>query len=204
MRMKKNKLDFSSFLLIVFMNRHVSIRKQIRIISYRRCVRRWIDMNQEYEYSFQVKDVNEFIQYCIDHNYEKVESYHQIRTLFKNGGKIMARITKNTYDNQTVELLNFKDDNLNDETLTVRRETDELMITDDNRNFVTSLIDILDLNTKKVLERNRVVYQKNHVKFEIDDYISPAMKVVAIEGEKEKVDSVYQELQDIIEANKII
>ena len=161
-------------------------------------------MNQEYEYSFQVKDVNEFIQYCIDHNYEKVESYYQIRTLFKNGGKIMARITKNTYDNQTVELLNFKDDNLNDETLTVRRETDELMITDDNRNFVTSLIDILDLNTKKVLERNRVVYQKNHVKFEIDDYISPAMKVVAIEGEKEKVDSVYQELQDIIEANKII
>lgn len=161
-------------------------------------------MNQEYEYSFQVKDVNEFIQYCIDHNYEKVESYHQIRTLFKNGGKIMARITKNTYDNQTVELLNFKDDNLNDETLTVRRETDELMITDDNRNFVTSLIDILDLNTKKVLERNRVVYQKNHVKFEIDDYISPAMKVVAIEGEKEKVDSVYQELQDIIETNKII
>lgn len=109
-------------------------------------------MNQEYEYSFQVKDVNEFIQYCIDHNYEKVESYHQIRTLFKNGGKIMARITKNTYDNQTVELLNFKDDNLNDETLT----------------------------------------------------ISPAMKVVAIEGEKEKVDSVYQELQDIIEANKVI
>ena len=78
------------------------------------------------------------------------------------------------------------------------------MITDDNRNFVTSLIDILDLNTKKVLERNRVVYQKDYVKFEIDDYISPAMKVVAIEGEKEKVDSVYQELQDIIEANKII
>lgn len=186
------------------MNRHVSIRKQIRIISYRRCVRRWIDMNQEYEYSFQVKDVNEFIQYCIDHNYEKVESYHQIRTLFKNGGKIMARITKNTYDNQTVELLNFKDDNLNDETLTVCRETDELVITDDNRNFVTSLIDILDLNTKKVLERNCVVYQKNHVKFEIDDHISPAMKVVAIEGEKEKVDSVYQELLDIIEANKII
>ena len=37
---------------------------------------------------------------------------------------------------------------------------------------------------------------------EIDDYIRPQMKVVAIEGEKEEVDQVYNELSEIIEKEK--
>lgn len=28
-------------------------------------------MNKEYEYSFKVKDTKDFIQYCINNNYEK-------------------------------------------------------------------------------------------------------------------------------------
>ncbi len=36
------------------------------------------------------------------------------------------------------------------------------------------------------------------VKFEIDDYITPCMKVVAIEGEKESVDKVYEELKNLL------
>ena len=40
----------------------------------------------------------------------------------------------------------------------------------------------------------RYVFEKGDVKFEIDDYTRPEMKVVAIEGEKTQVDKVYQEL----------
>ena len=160
-------------------------------------------MNNEYEYSFKVKDIKPFVEYCQNHHYQQVEDYKQIRTLYKNGGKIMARITQNFYPDKTVEILNFKDDNLNDQTLKVSRETEDLKITDENRGFVTSLIEILDLNQPKVLERKRSVYEKEHVKFELDDYVSPVMKVVAIEGLKEEVDKVYQELEEVIEANKV-
>ncbi len=52
-------------------------------------------MNEEYEYSFKVKSISEFIQYCIDNKYEKKKEYLQTRILYKNGGPIMARITEN-------------------------------------------------------------------------------------------------------------
>ena len=160
-------------------------------------------MNEEYEYSFKVKSIKEFIDYCKKNKYRKIADYKQVRTLYKNGGKIMARITKNIYEDRTVELLNFKDDNLNNNILSVSRESLDLLITKENKKFVKSLISILDLNDEKVLKRHRMVYKKGHVKFEIDEYTIPKMKVVAIEGDKEQVDNVYKELEDIISKNKI-
>lgn len=136
-------------------------------------------------------------------NLRKVDEYKQVRTLYKNGGKIMARITKNIYEDRTVEILNFKDDNLNNNILSVSRESLDLHITKENKKFVKSLISILDLNDEKVLKRHRVVYKKGHVKFEIDEYTVPKMKVVAIEGDKEQVDRVYKELENVIIKNKI-
>ena len=65
-----------------------------------------------------------------------------------------------------------------------------------------SLIEILNLNTKKVLKRKRYVYEKENVKFEIDEYIKPLMNVIAIEGKKEEVDRVYKKLENIIIKNK--
>ena len=65
-----------------------------------------------------------------------------------------------------------------------------------------SLIEILNLNTKKVLKRKRYVYEKENVKFEIDEYIEPLMNVIAIEGKKEEVDRVYKYLENIIIKNK--
>ena len=65
-----------------------------------------------------------------------------------------------------------------------------------------SLIEILNLNTKKVLKRKRYVYEKENVKFEIDEYIEPLMNVIAIEGKKEEVDRVYKHLENIIIKNK--
>ena len=106
-------------------------------------------MNEEYEYSFKVKDIESFINYCKNNNYDLVNEYEQVRTLYKNGGKVMARITKNTYKDSISEILNFKDDNINDSILKISRESKDLIITDDNREFVDSLINILDLNDKK-------------------------------------------------------
>ena len=77
------------------------------------------------------------------------------------------------------------------------------MINDDNQEFVDSLIEILDLTNKKVLKRKRYVFEKNSVKFEIDEYIEPVMNVVAIEGLQEEVDVVYNELEEIINRNRV-
>ena len=157
-----------------------------------------IRMTEEYEYSFKVKDIQKYLDYCKKNNYLLVDSCEQIRRLYKNGSKVMARITKNIYEDYEEELLSFKDDNLNGEILHLRRESEELLITDENRLFVESLLSILELKEAKVLKRKRVVYEKDGVKLEIDDYQQPLMKVVAIEGEKREVDNVYKDLCNLI------
>lgn len=160
-------------------------------------------MNKEYEYSFKVKNIKDFVQYCIFNKYEKQEEYLQTRTLYKNGGLIMARITENIYVDKREKILNFKEDNLNDNTLKISKESKDLVITDDNQEFVYSLIEILNLTTKKVLKRKRYVFEKNNVRFEIDEYSEPAMNVVAIEGLKENVNDVYNDLREIINCNMV-
>ena len=160
-------------------------------------------MNEEYEYSFKVKDIKPFVNYCESNNYDLVNEYEQVRTLYKNGSNIMARITKNTYKDSISEILNFKDDNISDSALKISRESKDLIITDDNREFVDSLINILDLNNKKELIRKRLVYKRQNVTFEIDDYSKPIMKVIAIEGNKDEVDKVYNHLKNIIDINRI-
>lgn len=160
-------------------------------------------MNKEYEYSFKLSDIAPFIDYCISNNYELKEEYEQTRTLYKNSGKVMARITKNIYKNSEVEILNFKDDNLSDSVLKVSRESKDLLIDDKNREFVKSLLEILELNETKKLVRKRYVYINNNVIFEIDKYIEPIMNVVAIEGNKDEVDNIYNELKVIIDSNAV-
>lgn len=158
-------------------------------------------MNKEYEYSFKVKDIKPFIDYCINNNCQKNKEYEQTRLLYKNGGKVMARITKNTYENEVIEVLNFKDDNTNDSILKISRETKDLVITDENRSFVESLLEILDLKETKKLVRKRYVYKKDNVLFELDNYSNPKMNVVAIEGIKSEVDIVYNDLKQVIDEN---
>ena len=160
-------------------------------------------MNKEYEQSLKVKDVSEFIKYCNDNNYVKEDEYLQTRTLFKNGGPVMARITENEINGKVEKILNFKDDNLNDNTLKISRESKDLIVTSENEEFVESLLQILDLNNKKVLKRKRYVFVKEYVKFEIDEYLEPIMNVIAIEGIKEEVDKVYESLSELINIQKV-
>lgn len=160
-------------------------------------------MNEEYEYSFKVKSISDFIQYCQENHYKVVEEYKQVRTLYKNGGHVMARITTNTYEDKKVSILDFKDDNLSSNPLKISRESEDLVITKENKKFVDSLIQILDLTNIKKFKRKRIVLKKKNVIFEIDQYTSPKMNVVAIEGKKEEVDHVYASIENIILKNKI-
>jgi hypothetical protein len=53
----------------------------------------------------------------------------------------------------------------------------------------------------KVKDITPYVYQKNNAKFEIDEYSAPEeMYVVAIEGEKREVDSIYEEVNKLFES----
>lgn len=160
-------------------------------------------MNKEYEYSFKVKNIEEFVQYCIENKYKKKEEYLQTRILYKNGGPVMARITENIYDDKIIKILDFKDDNMSNRDLKISRESEDLIINVHNEKFVYSLIEILNLTNKKVLKRRRYVFQKNKIKFEIDEYKEPIMNVVAIEGIKKEVDKVYKELSNAINCNKV-
>lgn len=85
----------------------------------------------------------------------------------------------------------------------ISRETKDLKINDDNREFVKSLLEILELKEAKKLIRKRFVYKKNNIIFEIDKYTTPIMNVVAIEGLKDEVDKVYNELKSMIDSNVI-
>ncbi len=154
---------------------------------------------KEYEYSFEVESIDPYIDYCIKEGYEKTDDTSQTRTLYRNVNKTMARITTKEKNGNKKTLLDFKDDNQADEILKVCRESLPLEVTDENKEAVDSILDFLEYKKDKVLIRNRVVYKKGNVTFEIDKYDSPdVMFVVAIEGEQEAVDKVYNFIKENI------
>ena len=58
---------------------------------------------------------------------------------------------------------------------------------------------MLEYQKDKVLIRERTIYQKENVTFEIDNYTAPEiMFVVAVEGEKEAVDKTYEIIRKTI------
>ena len=151
---------------------------------------------KEYEYSFKVKSIEPFINYCIENKYELKEKTNQTRTLFRKNDKTMARITIKVENGNTTKQLDFKDDILSDEILIERRETLPIKFESDQE--IESILDFLNYKKDTVLIRERIVYNKNNVIFEIDKYQSPTEElVVAIEGNKEEVDKVYKEINDL-------
>jgi len=159
---------------------------------------------QEYEYSFKVKDIKPYVEYCESEGYDKKEETSQIRTLYRNKNKTMARITTKEKNGNKKTFLDFKDDNQSNDTLKVSRETVPLEVTDENEVAVNSILEMLEYNKDKTLIRNRVVYFKDDVTFELDNYSSPdIMFVVGIEGKKESVDKIYSMLKDKIN-NEIV
>lgn len=156
----------------------------------------------EYEYSYKVKNIVPFLNYCEENGYIKKKENMQTRVLFTNGRGMLAKMTTTFQDGKEVVDFNLKDEGNLEQTLNLCRESPKLIVSDTNREFVYSMLDMLEFKKFKELKRKRYVYVKENVKFEIDDYINPVMKVLAIEGEKEEVDKVYRVLSKEIERLK--
>ena len=154
-------------------------------------------MNIEYEYSFKTKNIEKYIEYCKSNKYEKKAENRQVRKLYKNDTNIMGRVTTNYIDGNQIIEFDFKNSDNSEIILKENKETIPLEIKSQDLKSIESILEFLNLELDKVLDRSRIVYTKNNVKFEIDKYTSPEiMCVVAIEGKKEEVDAVYKELEE--------
>lgn len=80
----------------------------------------------------------------------------------------------------------------NDNLLKVSKESEAMVLDESGIKIACSMLEVMDFEQSADNLRTRYVYEKNDVKFEIDDYIRPQMKIVAIEGDKAQVDEVYQ------------
>lgn len=151
--------------------------------------------NKEFEYSFKVTSLDPFFNYCKENGYKEIEKNKQTRILYKKQDKTMARLTiKETKDGIKKEL-DFKQDLTTNDVLTERKESMAIPYEDDEA--VLSIIEFLGYKKDIVLCRIRSVLQKENVKFEIDDYLSPEqIYVVAIEGEEKESTNVYQEIKN--------
>ena len=149
----------------------------------------------EYEYSFKVENIDKYIEYFKNNDYKLIDIVNQTRILYRNDNKIIARITSNEYDNNTKMFLDFKEDNLTDDILKIRKET--LPLEFNNIEIVNSILDFLEYKKDITLIRKRIIYEKENNKLEKEEYKSTKLyNVVAIEGEKEEVDKVYNELEE--------
>lgn len=155
----------------------------------------------EYEYSFVVSDLSEYINYCGRHSYALEGHKRQLRTIYVNND-IIARITQNIFENKNVNVLDFKENKMGDSDLIIRQESKSIVF--DNVDSCENILNFLGYKKDQTLDRIRTIYVKGNVKFEIDEYALPYKAfVVAVEGEKDAVDEVYKSLSDLNAKYKI-
>lgn len=72
-------------------------------------------------------------------------------------------------------------------------------VTDQNKAAILSILDTTDFILQSDNVRTCYVYKKDDVMFEMDDYTKPQiMQVVALEGNQEKVEQIYNEIKNLI------
>lgn len=154
---------------------------------------------KEYEYSFKVKSIKPFINYCETNGYEKISVTTQNRMVYenKNCSTIIARMTTTTSGNKKKTVFDCKNVGKAHIDLKISNESLPLRVTNRNKKNILSILETLDFYLAANNYRTRYVYIKDNVKFEIDDYVEPQMQVVGIEGEKEFVDTVYLKVKDL-------
>ena len=86
----------------------------------------------------------------------------------------------------------FKNVGKNENLLKVSKESEAMVLDESGIKIACSMLEVMDFEQSADNLRTRYVFEKGDVKFEIDDYIRPQMKIVAIEGDKAQVDEVYQ------------
>lgn len=147
---------------------------------------------KEYEYSFKVKDINPYIEYCKENGYMEILNNNQIRDWYCNNSSVNARITINKINGEDEIVLDFKEEDKSDLVLKNRGESLPLKV-ENNMDAINSILDILGYKIDVHVVRKRSVYKKGNIKFEIDEYTRPEiMNVVSIEGKKEIVDDIYE------------
>ena len=151
---------------------------------------------KEYEYSIRTNDIKPFIDYCKKNSYVLKSAIKQNRIVYenRNNRKILARITTIESNREKATIFDCKNVESGDSRFKLSRESKEMIIDENNRTINESMLDVMDFEKSADNLRIRYEYVNGDVKFEIDDYIRPEMKVVAIEGKPDLVDKIYQEI----------
>ena len=151
---------------------------------------------EEYEYSFKVESIKPYIDYCKKNNFKEISVTKQNRVVYenKNSENIIARLTTKIINNKKEIFFDCKNVGKNDNDLKVSKESLPIKVTKNNQKQIESLLEVLDFYEVANNIRTRYIYEKGNVKFEIDNYESPKMQVVAIEGIKNDVDNIYKDL----------
>ena len=152
---------------------------------------------KEYEYSFNVSSIKPYIDYCIKNKYIKTSETKENRIVYESiyNNNLIARIT-NVLSNNNEIIVDAKNITSNKNVLKISKESLPLKIKEEDISSIKSLLEVSGFQEKANNIRTRYVYELNNVKFEIDEYEKPKMSVVAIEGKKEEVDKIYNELLD--------
>ena len=154
---------------------------------------------KEYEYSFKVESIKPYVEYCEKNGYEKISVTTQNRVVYENkhSEHIIARVTTTEIDGKKETVFDCKNVGETHKSLKISNETIPMVVTDENKEIVKSILEVLDFYEAANNIRTRYEYVSGGVKFEIDDYIRPQAQVVAIEGEKELVDKVYEQVKNL-------
>lgn len=150
----------------------------------------------EYEYNFKVDDIGVVTKFCERNGYVLDSKTSENRVVFENkqNRKIISRLTTTFGESKKVTVWDFKNVGKNDNLLKVSKESEAMLLDESGIKIARSMLEVMDFEQSADNLRTRYVFEKGDVKFEIDDYTKPQMKVVAIEGEKSQVDKVYQML----------
>lgn len=144
----------------------------------------------EYEYSYKVKSLKEYLKY-IESKYEFKEKYKEKRVIYRGDGNI-ARIT---YKNDDM-YLDFKEDKLTNKDLIVRKESKTIKF--DNLENCEDILSFLGYVKDNSMTRNRTIYEGKQIKFEIDEYLEPEKAyVVSFEGAKKVCDELHSEMSEL-------
>ncbi len=161
---------------------------------------------EEYEHSFKVKFIEPFIKFCKENNFKQISVASQNRKVYESiyNSHLISRLTVEKDENGRKTYFDFKFAGVEIDGKKSSKESEVLVVTDELMPFVLSLLDVLNFKLVADNFRTRYVFIKDDIIFEIDDYTSPEMKVVAVEGERNKVENLCNnELKAIIDEFKI-
>ena len=160
----------------------------------------------EYEYSIKATSITPFIDYCKSNGYKLVSVSNENRLVYENANNknIISRLTISQKNGKDTVLFDFKNKSTGNNTFKIAEESLPLELTKDQINIAKSILNVLEFKEVADNLRTRYVYEKDSIKFEIDEYTRPQMNIIGIEGQKDIVDEVYNTLVKCEDISKYI